>query len=72
MGEDALSRMGRFWMPSWPMRAASPKREKPTMFARRDMTAEEEVVERGALVGGGETYQGFLPHNPQYPMLKIM
>ena len=51
-------------MPSWPTRAASPKREKPTMFARRDMTAEEEVVERGALVGGGETYQGVLPHNP--------
>ena len=33
------------------------------MFARRDMTAGEEVVERGVLVGGGETYQGFLPHN---------
>ena len=29
------------------------------MFARRDMTAEEEVVERGVLVGGGETYQRF-------------
>ena len=26
-------------MPSWPTRAASPKREKPTMFARRDMAA---------------------------------
>ena len=26
------------------------------MFARRDMTAGEEVVERGVLVGGGETF----------------
>lgn len=37
--ENALSRMGRFWIPSWPMRAARPKREKPTTFARRDIAA---------------------------------
>ncbi len=43
---DALSKRGRFWMPSWPTRAASPKREKPTMFERRDMAAEVEVVEQ--------------------------
>ena len=43
--ENVLSRIGRFWIPSWPTRAASPTREKPTMFAKRDMAAvcEEDV-----------------------------
>jgi len=35
--EDVLSRMLRFWMPSWPTRAPSPKREKPRMELSRAM-----------------------------------
>ena len=34
-GVYALSKRLRFWMPSWPRRAARPKREKPKMLVSR-------------------------------------
>jgi hypothetical protein len=37
---DVLSRRLRFWMPSWPMRALSPKREKPRMELSRAIDVE--------------------------------
>ena len=42
--ENALSRIGRLWIPSWPIRAARPKSEKPMTFARRDMTAGAGII----------------------------
>lgn len=52
---DALSKRPRFWMPSWPTRAANPKIEKPRMFVRRDMVAAARGVDRsvGVVAGGG-------------------
>jgi hypothetical protein len=38
--EDLLSRRLRFWMPSWPMRALRPKREKPRMELSMGMDVE--------------------------------
>jgi hypothetical protein len=38
--EDVLSRRLRFWMPSWPTRALSPKREKPRMELSRVIDVE--------------------------------
>jgi len=39
-GRNLLSKRLRFWMPSWPMRALSPKREKPRMELSRAMDVE--------------------------------
>lgn len=52
---DALSKRPRFWIPSWPTRAANPKIEKPMMFVRRDMVVAARGVDRsaGVVAGGG-------------------